>query len=613
MAVNGRNSLYYIFQKKVLGSQSDTNGYKVTYEEVSRDTRTLGELSIKQMLDDVPSVTMTIPIDALPKDEKGIPVTNLNNYRVLVYVMTNGVRKYGLACIVDTIEVNYETGEVKLELLHRMAEMKQWLMPANLVVKSMPLGHCVENVAKLGFPDDYVKDEEVLKQINYITNLTEDDRALYPTLPIDTATRKVQSNYQALSDAEKLYVPEEIPVTIEMDAYAYNTLLEMTFSSTNKLEALAEIMKNTKDLHFLGTISGHEMWYEPTHGNFGDGVKISNFEDECDYSIIVSQNVLDPALESCDANPAEGISTITMLGDPVCSQSLTDHFNRAAVFCGDIGDGILHLTLKEMYQHPELQDEKFPIGMYEYNINLQPEAEYEKDTHKKINNEKVYENLDIPVIANNDNREYFVTDSEQLAKDNGVVYHTVYNFSDLYPIPDLEYTDDNGNKIELEITDEDRLEITKRAYNRAIRYLKAQRPTWQYQFNTGELPAIDMVGKRVRFIYQKEVTYLDECNEPVKTVVADIDECFYITERIISFDAELNETATITLDKELRPNTNEEIALQLHEKKKNSDTSTMELGTLYPEYGKGTTNELHLNPMFPVNIEAPDTGIGLDG
>lgn len=609
MAIKGRNTLYYIFQKKVLNSETYA-GYKLNYEEVSRDTRTVGTVQIKQGIDSVPSVTMSIPIDALPKNDKGLPVTNLNNYRVLLRIMEQGKPKYGLACIVDNINIHYETGVVDLAMSHRMAEMRQWLMPANLVVKKMTLGHCVENVAKLSFPDDFVKNEQVLRQIDYITNLTVDKD--YPILPIGTATKHVQADYNALTDAEKLYVPQEIPVTVEMDAYAYNTELEMTFSATNKLEALAEILKNTKDIHFIGTISGHEMWYEPTNGNFGDGVKISNFEDPCDYSIIVAQQNMNPVLEDCDLIPSPDVQVVTMLDDPEVSMDLANHFNRAAVFCGDVGEGVLHLTLKEIYENKEeLEDPLFPVEKYDFNVNLQPEAAYDNTTHKKINNEKIYENMDIPVMANNENREYYVTDIEQLADDNGTVYHTVYNFSDLYPIPDLEYTDENGKQVELEITDSDRIEITKRAYWRAIRYLKSQRPQKVYTFNTAALPATDMVGKKVRFRYQKHTTIVDECGNPNETVVADIDECFYITERIITFDEVLNETGTITLDKELRPNTNEEIAVELSKKGAAKDSEGGELGELYPEYGDSSWSQSmkpdHIEASIPFLPLVPDT------
>ena len=402
-----------------------------------------------------------------------------------------------------------------------------------------------------------------------------------------------------------------------MDAYAYNTRLEMTFSSTNKLEALAEILKNTKDIHFIGTISGHEMWYEPTNGNFGDGVKISNFEDECDYSIIIGQQNMMPVLEDCDLVPSPDVQVIPMLDDPEVTMVMANHFNRAAVFCGDVGEGVLHLTLKEIYENKdELEDPLFPVEKYDFNINLQPEAAYDNTTHKKINNEKVYENIDIPVMANNENREYYVTDLEQLADDNGTVYHTVYNFSDLYPIPDLEYTDENGKQVELEITDSDRVEITKRAYWRAIRYLKSQRPEKVYTFNTAALPPIDMVGKKVRFRYKKHVTQVDECGEPIETTVADIDECFYITERIITFDEVLNETGTITLDKELRPSTVEEIAIELSKKGAAKDSEggeVGELGELYPDFGNSTWNASmspdHVNVTAPITPKAPDTGI----
>ena len=250
--------------------------------------------------------------------------------------------------------------------------------------------------------------------------------------------------------------------------------------------------------------------------------------------------------------------------------------------------------------------ERFPIGMYERNVNLKPETEY-NDNGTKINNEKVYSNYEMPVVANNDNREYYVTDVEQLAKDNGVVLHTTYNFSDLYPIPELEYTDDNGNKIELQITDNDRMEITKRAYLRAVRYLRSQRPQEIYQFNATALPPIDMVGKRVRFIFKKWVQDLDECDQPVRKLLTNIDECFYITERIIVFDDELNESSVITLDRELRPNPVEAIAIELS-KKGAPEVESTPLGKIYPDYFD-VDYDYTMGPSWGYSAGAPDTGI----
>lgn len=613
MANKGRNSIYYIFQKKVLNS---TTNYQTTYVEMGRDTRTIGNITIQQGLDSVPTVEMTIPLEALPE-------SNLNNYRVLISIYSGGERKYGLACVVDNLKISYANETAELSLSHRMSEMRNWLMPANLAIKNMPLGYCVENVCKLGFPDDYVKEEDVLTQIKYLTYTSapkgSNDYSGY-RLQEGTATNHVQWDWSLASADERIYVNEEVPVVIDMSAEAYNTLLEMAFSSTSKLEALGEIIKNTEKVHFLGTISEHELFYPPINGRFGDGVKIATFDDEaCDSSMVISPVSMISDIDDCD--PADNsITIIPMLSEPEISIDYDEHFNRAVVFCGDVGDGVLHLTLKQLYDkqfdndwlnaNPDYKAllEKFPIGMYERNVNLKPETAY-NDNGTKINNEKVYNDYEMPVVANNDNREYFVTDVEQLAKDNGVVLHTTYNFSDLYPIPDLEYTDDDGNKIELQITDSDRMEITKRAYLRAVRYLRAQRPQEIYQFNAVALPPIDIVGKKVRFLYKKYVSDLDDCNEPVKKLITDIDECFYITQRIIVFDDEMNESSVLTLDRELRPNAVATIAIELS--KKGADPiEASALGELYPEFGthRWTTDMTPLHSLG-LTMNAPDTGI----
>lgn len=616
MANKGRNSIYYIFQKKVLNT---TQNYQTKYEEMGRDTRTIGNFTITQGLDAIPTVSMSIPIDALPE-------TNLNNYRVLVSVYSGGERKYGLACVVDKIDIDYKTGVVQLNLSHRMSEMRNWLMPANLAIKNMPLGYCVENVCKLGFPDDYVNDEQVLTQIKYLTNVSvQKGSKNYQGIELaGQATNHIQWNWSLASADQRQYINQEVPVVIDMSKAAYDTKLEMSFSSTSKLEALAEIMRNTEKVHFLGTISEHEMFYPPINGRFGDGVKVSTFEEDCDRSIVIAPTAMISDLGDCEAED-KTLTVIPMLSDPKLSVDYSEHFNRAVVFCGDVGDGVLHLTLKALYdlqrdegwlnENPEYRElfNKFPIGMYERNVNLKPETAY-NDNGTKINNEKIYKDYEMPEIANNDNREYYVTDVEQLAKDNGVVLHTTYNFSDLHPIPDLETEDESGNKIELQITNNDRLEITKRAYLRAVRYLRSQRPQEIYQFNAAALPNADLVGKRVRFLYKKWYSDIDECDNQVKKLAVDIDECYYITERIISFDNELNESSVVTLDKELRPNPVQDVAWELTVPA-TSDTEGNALGELWTDLGNVEYNENYgpgdnwLSGGTGIIPAAPDTGI----
>lgn len=179
---------------------------------------------------------------------------------------------------------------------------------------------------------------------------------------------------------------------------------------------------------------------------------------------------------------------------------------------------------------------------------------------KKINNERTYSDYDIIQYTANTNREYYVTDSVQLEKDGGVVKQEVHQYSDLYPIPGTDKV----------ITTDDIIEMEKRAYRRAVRMLKAQRPEEAIQFKTTALPNDVYVGDKVRFIYTKTLTEIDECNNKKETDIINIDEYYYITRIRPEFDDALNEVDDITLDKELRTNDFAVPELELPDKEKES-------------------------------------------
>ena len=191
-----------------------------------------------------------------------------------------------------------------------------------------------------------------------------------------------------------------------------------------------------------------------------------------------------------------------------------------------------------------------------------------------INNEKTYNDYDIIAYSQNINREYYITDSEQLEKDGGIISQTVQQFSDLYPIPSTDEI----------IRDSDRIEIEKRAYARGIRFLKEQRPEETYQFVATALhPALN-VGDKVRFLFDKYETTTDECGNTVKNNLVHIDDNFYITEIKYEFDEALNETVTVTLDKQLRTHDFEAPELELEKKPQETAASTTSSGSYSDTY-----------------------------
>lgn len=501
-----RTTIYYEFYK--LGAQEELQG---------TGTRVLGTTSITTGIDTIPTMTLTIPLEDLPEAvvmENGEP--NLALYLIKVYIHTDGIVKYKFIGTIDNMNIDYANYNISFNLSHRVARMREWVMPAGFVCKNMPMGHLIgKEGVDLGYSST-----------------------------ISTATQNYESNIEFIYQDEADKVP-----------------MEMSFSSTNKLEALNEILKNTHDMHFIVDLNDAE----------GDRIIIGKFGMES--GVFISSQPFYTEL-GCETQPE---NYLTMLTEPQYNVDYTNHYNRAVVFCGDIAEAVTHFTLKEIYDNKEYQKEvgefedrfgryqiAFPVGMYDKEIMLQPESEYEPQTGNtnkfynttKINNEKVYKDLEVVAYANNDNREYYVTDAQQLEED-GVILHTTFNFTDLHPIPELEEEvgeGDDKETIEHPITDNDRIEIAKRAYLRAVRMLKAQRPEKVWQFNTTPLPAGFQIGSRAELYFVKKVKIQSpDCEEDGKTKeVARVNKSFYVTKVTMQFDEEVNEFDTITLDNELR-------------------------------------------------------------
>ena len=543
MVTKKRNTIYYEFWKD--------NSY------VKTGFKTLNNVSITTGIDTVPTMTLQIPITELPKKTASSPVTevyetNFARYEIRVYIKYEGTTKYAFFGIVDDIEIDFAGFCATLNLSHRIARMREWIMPSNYTVKNSDF--------------DFVIGPEGCQ------------------LGSSSTVNNAQS-YDMDIDID--VIVEEMPK------------LEMTFSSTTKLAALTEACENTLKLHWIVDLSDNEQ----------DRIIVSEFGELKDAVISVSPIVN----EDCDNTSSERY--VTMLTEPTYTADYTDHFNRAVVFCGDVGEGVLHMTLKAVYEDQSLWIDGFPVGMYENELNLNNETAYASESAteseecevSKINNERVYANNEALVLANNDNREYYVTDTETLEEfDDGVIRQTVYNFSDLYPIPSLSGTDENCEEVEYMITDEDRIEITKRAYQRAVRKLRYQRPSHTWQFNCTTLPTYVTDGDKITFMYSKKMYphFSDEIDgecldlsSEQPTEVFTIKEDLYVTKRIITFDSVLNEYNTLTLDTELRERDLSPIELELREKiDEPTDDSSTSTSTSHITLGESNTDVTHTVP-----------------
>lgn len=524
-----RNTAYYEFRTI---DQPD--------KVVQTGTRLLGTTTINTGIDSVPTLSMTIPLEDLPTselariDEGTFVEPRLQRYTVVVYFNIGGVQKYRFQGTIDKMNIDYANYAVQLTLSHTVARMREWAMPVNYSVKTKTVEEIIsERGAALGYANPPIVDSEGKDNFS-----------------MQSYNRTIDFVFE--NDGSK------------------DVIVTMTFGANNKLQALSELLNNTEDLHFSVDLSKER-----------DTVIIGSFSKDC------TKTVISPYTYTTEECEEEDLSEyVTMLTEPKFNVNYTNHFNRAIVFCGDIQDGVNHLTLESYYgQEPT---KGFPVGKYEYELNQLPETAWDPENGKKINNEKIYKDFDIIAYSKNGNREFYVEDTWQLERDDHIILNTVYNFNDLYPIPQLKLDiDDDGEMEELVITDGDRAEIIRQAYMRAVRKLKAQRPERTYQMNTTALPIGTSDGDKIHLLYAKSVRIPDdECDEFTEKKIVNIDECLYLTKRTITFDDALNEITTVTLDGELRPKDISATEVELREAAEEGGTTETE--TIHADLGKRT-------------------------
>lgn len=527
-------------------------------------TSVLSDLVLKTGIDSVPTLSLTIPLENFPTDELDNVASGkyleprMQRYIIVVHIHREGIEKYVFRGVIDEMEIDYANYNVTLHLSHQVSRMREWAMPLNYTIKNMPLDFAIgENGSALGYSQ-----------------------------PREGFTMQ---SYQSTVNFEFIGFDSGMP------------RLNMTFGANNKLEALSEVLDNTESCHFWVKIDNSKV---PT-------IVIQNYDTPLDNSDISGQVTFSPyRFEEDDCDEPDDPTQVTMLTEPTFNVDYTNHYNRAVVLCGDIQDGVHHLTLETIYNNPSLQVTGFPIKMYSYDLDLQPEPEY-NENGRKINNEKIYSDYEVIAYTTNTNREYYIEDTEQLQRDDNIILNTTFNFNELYPLPSLEEDlDDDGTMEELVITDKDRTDTTYQAYIRAIRRLKMQRPERVYQFNSTALPVGTNISSIVKLAYSKSVNQEnEECDgEYQKRKILNINENMYLTELTITFDAAMNETCTVTLDKVIRPHDISPLEIELTAKASSSDNSNnTSSGTIL----NSSFDESRSRDTFPrIDGDVPDIRIG---
>ena len=281
------------------------------------------------------------------------------------------------------------------------------------------------------------------------------------------------------------------------------TIIDYVYSRQDKLRALEKTVELTPDLFWRVRFVNQRI------------IDVSPFGDEKQYII---------------SHKPSGVNNIRITEEPTVRHSFKNVVNMATVYSEKSDSGMSSMTLREVYDRPELQEEGFPCVIIRSNVN----------------NERDYRaySTQYPKLAPNNELEYAIVDEESVALESGILIEGTYAFNDLSPFS-IE-KDDEGN--EIEITDDDRIEAAKVAYNAAVKKLKQARRTFSISLETEELPPDIAPGDKIRFIYDNSLYIQEECSAYMKKILS-YDDWFYITKIDYDIDETGAETDSITLEK----------------------------------------------------------------
>lgn len=289
---------------------------------------------------------------------------------------------------------------------------------------------------------------------------------------------------------------------IDFQDNSESQMIDYVYSKQNKLEALTKTMELTADLFWrVGFINEKK-------------VEIGKFGKTKPYMI---------------SEKPSGQTNIGILEEPRIRYDFRDVINVATVYSNKSDTGMSNLTLREVYENPDMQDSAFPVVILRENVNN------ERDYTKYI--------TQYPKLAPNNELEYAVIDTESIALESGTLIEGSFAFDDLSP-----FKADELNGKTAKVTDNKRRKAAKTVYEASIKKLKNARRSYDVILTVEELPADIWPGDKVRFIYDNSIWNLDACSNYWKKILS-YDDYFYVTKIHYEIDENEVEINEITLSK----------------------------------------------------------------
>lgn len=222
-----------------------------------------------------------------------------------------------------------------------------------------------------------------------------------------TPTNKAIKNKpmpEVLDDKDIIY---EEDWNIEYDDIAKNHNIDYVYSRQSKFEALNRTVELTDNC-----------WWRIDYQE-DKNIEIGEFKDESGYML--------------STKPTKG-RNIRLLTEPIITEDYSNVINLATVYSEKNDNGASSLSLRDVYNNPELQDEKFPIVIIRNYINNERDYDWGKES---------------PVMAPNNDLEYAIIDTEGLALTCGLFREGTFAFNDLSPFQEEELTEQGKEDTEV--------------------------------------------------------------------------------------------------------------------------------------------------------------------
>ena len=214
-----------------------------------------------------------------------------------------------------------------------------------------------------------------------------------------TPTNKAIKNKpmpEVLKDKDIIY---EEDWNIEYDDVAKNHNVDYVYSRQSKFEALNRTVELTDNCWWRIDFQEEK------------NVEIGEFKDDSGYML--------------STKPTGG-RNIRILSEPIINEDYSNVINIATVYSEKNDNGASSVSLREVYNNKELQDEKFPVVIIRNYINNERDYDWGKES---------------PVMAPNNDLEYAIIDTEGLALSCGVFKEGTFAFNDLSPFQEEELTE----------------------------------------------------------------------------------------------------------------------------------------------------------------------------